>query len=163
MLTSQVKTEDLVVDFARFYILTILYEGPQHGHSILSTFRQRTGKEISPSLVYPFLNQLEKNGSVNHSLKPVGAKRKKVFELTPKGLELCKQLFKRFSALVSVAIEPSLTTCASCGCKIYEGGHKELMNGKEVIFCCIHCAESYKRELLDKTKPFQESINERQR
>lgn len=145
MSATPLSTKNLVVDFSRFYILTILYEGPQHGYSILSTFKERTGKVISPSLVYPFLRQLEKKGYVIHSLKPVGAKKKKVFELTQEGLELCRQLFKRFSALVSVAIEPNLTTCTSCGCKIYEGGYKEKLNGKEMAFCCIHCAESYKR------------------
>lgn len=144
MPTSSTKMDDLVVDFARFYILTILYEGPHHGYGILSTFKERTRKEISPSLVYPFLSQLEKKGLVKHSLKPIGAKKKKVFELTPQGMDLCRQLFKRFSTLVSVAIEPSLQTCASCGCKIYEGGHKETINGKEMVFCCVHCAESYK-------------------
>ncbi len=137
--------QDFVCDFSRFYILTVLFEGPQHGYSILSTFKERTGKEISHSLVYPFLRQLEKKGLVTHTLKPVGAKKKKVFELTTQGTELCRQLFKRFSALVSVAIESSLTTCAHCGCKIFEGSYKEVVDGKEMAFCCIHCAESYRR------------------
>ena len=143
------STEDLdeiVSDFSRFYILTILYEGEQHGYSIISKFRKRIGKEISPSLVYPFLSQLEKKGLVKHALKPVGEKKKKVFELTEKGRELCRQLFKRFSALVSVAIEPNLEVCASCGCKLYEGAYRETVKGKEMTFCCVHCAQSYKRE-----------------
>jgi DNA-binding MarR family transcriptional regulator len=97
-------------------------------------------------MVYPFLSQLEKKGLVKHLLKPVGEKKKKVFELTEKGRELCRVLFKRFSALVSVAIEPSLAVCASCGCKVYEGGHKEVINKKEMTFCCVHCAASYKIE-----------------
>jgi DNA-binding PadR family transcriptional regulator len=143
---SKGEMDEIVFDFSRFYILTILYEGPQHGYSIISKFRKRIGKEISPSLVYPFLSQLEKKGLLNHSLMPVGEKKKKVFELTEKGRELCKQLFKRFSALVSVAIEPSLEVCASCGCKVYEGGHREKIRGKEMTFCCVHCAQSYKRE-----------------
>jgi DNA-binding PadR family transcriptional regulator len=143
--------DEIVSDFSRFYILTILYEGPQHGYSIISKFRKRIGKEISPSLVYPFLNQLEKKGHVKHSLKPVGEKKKKVFELTEKGRELCKRLFKRFSTLVSVAIEPSLEVCASCGCKVYEGGYKETIKGKELTFCCVHCAQSYKKETGNKS------------
>lgn len=142
--------DEIVSDFSRFYVLTILYEGPHHGYSIISKFRKRIGKEISPSLVYPFLSQLEKKGLVKHSLKPVGEKKKKVFELTEKGKELCKRLFKRFSALVSVAIEPSLKVCANCGCKVYEGGHRETIKGKEMVFCCVHCAESYKRETRKK-------------
>jgi DNA-binding PadR family transcriptional regulator len=143
--------DEIVSDFSRFYILTILYEGPQHGYSIITKFRKRIGKEISPSLVYPFLSKLEKRDLVKHSLKPIGEKKKKVFELTEKGRELCKQLFKRFSALVSVAIEPSLEVCASCGCKVYEGGYRETIKGKEVTFCCVHCAQSYKRETARKS------------
>jgi DNA-binding PadR family transcriptional regulator len=143
---SSKEIDEIVSDFSRFYIFTILYEGPSHGYSILSKFKKRIGKEISPSLVYPFLKQLEQKGLVKHSLKPVGAKKKKVFELTKEGKELSKQLFKRFSALVSVAIEPSLEVCANCGCKVYEGGYREVINRKEMTFCCVHCAASYKHE-----------------
>ena len=146
---SKTKIEplhDLLSDFSRFYILMILYEGPAHGYSILSSFKQRLGKEISPSLVYPFLQQLEEKGLVKHSHKPVGEKEKKVFELTKEGKRLTKGLFKRFANLVSVAIEPSLNVCAHCGCKVYEGGHHEVIEGKETTFCCTHCARSYKEE-----------------
>jgi DNA-binding PadR family transcriptional regulator len=148
---SSKEMNEIVSDFSRFYILTILFEGPQHGYSIISKFRKRIGKEISPSLVYPFLKQLQKRGLVEYSLKPVGEKKRKVFELTKKGRSLCKQLFKRFSALVSVAIEPNLEVCASCGCKVYEGGHRESIDGKELTFCCVHCAASYKREVSRKS------------
>ena len=151
---ENMSTQDLgeiVSDFSRFYILTILYEGPHHGYSIITKFKKRIGKDVSPSMVYPFLSQLEKKGLVKHLLKPVGEKKKKVFELTEKGRELCRMLFKRFSALVSVAIEPSLAVCASCGCKVYEGGHREVIDGKEMNFCCVHCAQSYKRETARKS------------
>lgn len=140
------EIENIISDFSRFYILTILYEGPCHGYNIIGKFKKRVGKEISPSLVYPFLRQLERRKFVKHFTKHVGAKKRKVFELTPAGRELCKQLFKRFSALVSVAIEPSLEVCANCGCKVFEGGYKEAIDGRELTFCCVHCAQSYKRD-----------------
>jgi DNA-binding PadR family transcriptional regulator len=136
--------DDLISDFSRFYILTILYEGPVHGYSIINQFKRRVKKEISPSLVYPFLQQLEDKGLVKHSLKPTGDKIKKVFELTEEGRDLCTCLFKRFASLVSIAIEPSLSVCAHCGCKVYEGGYREVIDGKETAFCCMHCAASYK-------------------
>lgn len=136
--------DNLVSDFSRFYILTILYEGPAHGYQILSRFKKSVKKEISPSLVYPFLQQLERKGLVKHTLKPVGEKEKKVFELTKKGRELTTGLFKRFSELVAIAIEPSLYVCAHCGCKVYEGAYREVINGEELAFCCVHCARSYK-------------------
>ncbi len=140
------KIEEFISDFSRFYILTILYEGPTHGYSVISKFRKRIGKEISPSLVYPFLKQLEQKGLVNHTVKPVGEKERKVFELTAEGRELCTKLFKRFANLISIAIEPSLEVCAHCGCKVYEGGYHEVIDGKEMTFCCKHCANSYEQE-----------------
>ena len=142
----ETEVDEFISDFSRFYILTILYEGPAHGYSIISKFRKRIGKEISPSLVYPFLKQLEQKGLVKHTVKPVGEKERKIFELTEEGRELCTKLFKRFANLISIAIEPSLEVCAHCGCKVYEGGHREVIGGKETTFCCIHCANSYKQE-----------------
>jgi PadR family transcriptional regulator PadR len=136
--------DELISDFSRFYILTILYEGPAYGYSIISRFKKRVKKEVSPSLVYPFLQQLEEKGLVIHTKKPVGEKERKVFELTEPGRELCTDLFKRFAELVSIAIEPSLFICAHCGCKVYEGAYREIIDGKETAFCCIHCAHSYK-------------------
>lgn len=136
--------DELISDFSRFYILTILYEGPAHGYQILNRFKKRVKKKVSPSLVYPFLQQLEETGLVKHTIKHVGEKEKKVFELTRKGRELSAGLFKRFAELVSIAIEPSLDVCAHCGCKVYEGAHREKIDGKETAFCCVHCARSYK-------------------
>jgi DNA-binding PadR family transcriptional regulator len=136
--------DELISDFSRFYILTILYEGPAHGYQILNRFRKRVKKEVSPSLVYPFLKQIEKRGLVKHSVQPVGEKKRKIFELTQEGRELCTGLFKRFAELVSIAIEPSLHVCAHCGCKVYEGGYHEIIDGKQTTFCCMHCAKSYK-------------------
>jgi DNA-binding HxlR family transcriptional regulator len=136
--------DELISDFSRFYILTILYERPVHGYSIISQFKRRVKKEISPSLVYPFLEQLEGKGLVKHTLKPVGDKIKKVFELTEEGKELCSGLFKRFAELVSIAITPSLDVCAHCGCKVYEGAFREEIDGVEMAFCCMHCARSFK-------------------
>jgi DNA-binding PadR family transcriptional regulator len=138
--------DELISDFSRFYILTILYEGPAHGYSIISRFKKRVKKEVSPSLVYPFLQQLEEKGLVTHTKEPVGEKERKVFELTLEGRELCTGLFKRFAELVAIAIEPSLYACAHCGCKVYEGGYHEVIDGKETAFCCMHCARSYKEE-----------------
>ncbi len=137
--------DDVVSDFTRFYILTVLFEGPIHGYKIITRFRKVLGKNISPSLIYPFLQRLEKKGFITHTLDPVGEKQRKIYKLTKEGMTLCHRLFKRFATLVSTAIEPTLTTCLHCGCKVYEGGHHETINGREIVFCCIHCANSYKQ------------------
>ena len=150
--------DEFISDFSRFYILTILYEGPTHGYNIINRFKKRVKKEVSPSLVYPFLQQLEEKGLVTHIEEPVGEKERKVFELTQPGRELCTELFKRFAELVSIAIEPSLSVCAHCGCKVYEGAYRENIDEKETSFCCIHCANSYKegknlaKKVIDSSK-----------
>ena len=143
---AELDVDDLISDFARFYILTILYEGPTHGYGILRKFQSRVGKKISPGLVYPFLQRLEEKGLVGQNIEMVGEKERKVHSLTEEGTALCNRLFQRFAHLVSVAIEPSLDVCAHCGCKIYEGGHREVIDGEELVFCCVHCAGSYKEE-----------------
>ncbi|MCW4024274.1 MAG: helix-turn-helix transcriptional regulator [Candidatus Bathyarchaeota archaeon] len=142
--------DDLISDFSRFYILTILYEEPTHGYRIISQFKKRVKKEVSPSLVYPFLQQLEDKGLVTHTVKHIGEKERKIFELTNEGRELCVNLFKRFAQLVSIAIEPSLSICAHCGCKVYEGSYREVIDGKEMAFCCVHCARTYKENKIRK-------------
>jgi DNA-binding PadR family transcriptional regulator len=138
--------DEVISDFSRFYILTILYEGPTHGYSIINRFRKRLKKDVSPSLVYPFLQRLEEEGLVKHAIKPVGKKERKVYELTEAGNELCLRLFKRFADITSTAITPNLDVCAHCGCKLYESGYVESINGKTFTFCCKHCAASYKKE-----------------
>ncbi len=146
---AELDVNDLISDFSRFYILTILYEGPTHGYGILRKFQSRVGKKISPGLVYPFLQRLEEKGLVGQNIEMVGEKERKVHYLTEEGTALCNRLFLRFANLVSVAIEPSLDVCAHCGCKIYEGGHREVIDGEETVFCCSHCAASYIREMND--------------
>jgi len=140
------ELNDLISDFARFYILTILYEGPTHGYGILRKFENRVGKNISPGLVYPFLQKLEERGLIGYKIESIGQKDKKVYELTDEGRILCNRLFKRFAGIVSTAIEPSLDICAHCGCKVYEGAYTGTIDGVTMSFCCIHCAKSYKRD-----------------
>ncbi len=148
---SDIDTNEFLSDFSRFQILLLLYEGPRHGYNILSEFKKRIGKEISPSLVYPFLQRLQERELVSQTIKKIGKKEKKEYALTPQGQELCEHLFKRFATLVSAAIEPSLEVCYNCGCKIYEGGYHETISNQERSFCCKHCAASYKAEKLNAT------------
>ncbi|MBS7615128.1 helix-turn-helix transcriptional regulator [Candidatus Bathyarchaeota archaeon] len=144
---SNEKIEDTISDFSRFYILIILYESPSHGYAIIEKFRTRLGKDITPSLVYPFLRDLERRGLIRHIEKPVGKKKRKIYELTEKGNQFCKRIFKRFATIISAALEPNLLVCTNCGCKIFEGGYYEVIDGKKVAFCCSHCAASYKKGL----------------
>lgn len=139
--------ESIVSDFSRFYILMIIFEQPRHGYEIITEYTKRIGKKISAGLVYPFLQKLVDNDIITYKSEMVGKKERKIYELTETGKLFTKKLFLRFSNIVSSALEPSMNVCAHCGCKVYEGSHMEIIDGKEIVFCCIHCANHYKREL----------------
>jgi len=141
------SSDELASDMVRSSIVMLLYEKPIHGYGIMRSTKKRIGKNISPSLVYPFLHQLEQKGLVRSSLEPVGRKPKKIYELTEEGRQLATILFKRLASLVSIAIEPSLNVCAHCGAKIFEGGHMEVVGGVETMFCCVHCFHAHKNEM----------------
>jgi DNA-binding PadR family transcriptional regulator len=142
-----VTSEDFALDMIRSSIVLLLSEKPLHGYGIMKEVEDRIGRQVNPSLLYPFLKQLEKNELVRSTKKPVGQKPKNVYELTATGKELAARIYKRISSMVSSAIKPNLSICFHCGCKIYEGGYRETIRSKERIFCCVHCAQAYKNEL----------------
>jgi DNA-binding PadR family transcriptional regulator len=137
------KLDNLVSDFSRIYILTILYESPVHGYEIMSKFKERVGKNLSPGLVYPFLQLLEDREIISYETEMVGEKERKIYHLTENGLDFVNMIFKRFAGIIATTLEPSLDICAHCGCKVFEGAHLEKIEGKEMVFCCVHCANHY--------------------
>ena len=152
--------EDVALDMIRSSIVLLLSEKPLHGYGIMKEVEDRIGRPVNPSLLYPFLKQLEKNGLVRSTRKPVGMKPKKVYELTDTGMELASRIYKRIASIVSMAIEPNLSICFHCGCKIYEGGHREIIGEREKTFCCGHCAQAYKNELSPPLQPSERTTKE---
>lgn len=133
-----------ISDLSRVYILRILYEGSCHGYHIISRLRSSTRSEVTPRLVYPFLQLLRRRRLV--STKLAGKRTRKVYGLTEEGKEVCVRLFERIAVLVSTAIEPSLKVCANCGCMIRGAGYNEMIKGEMATFCCKHCAISVRQE-----------------
>ena len=146
-----VTSEDVALDMIRSSIVLLLSEKPLHGYGIMKEVEERIGRSVNPSLLYPFLKQLEKNSLVRSTKKPVGKKPKTVYELTAPGKALATRIYTRIASMVSMVIEPNLSICFHCSCKIYEGGYRESISGKERIFCCVHCAQAYKNELPSAT------------
>lgn len=149
------------LDMTRSSIILLLSEKPLHGYGIMKKVGDRIGKPVNPGLLYPFLKQLEKNKLVKSMKKPVGQKPKKVYELTTAGKELAARIYKRIASMVSMTIEPNLSVCFHCGCKIYEGGYREIIEDRETIFCCVHCAQAYKNELPKATTSAERSPKKR--
>lgn len=130
-----------MVKFCTLYLLTT---GSKHGYDLMKELEEKLGRKISASNVYPFLNILRKNRLIKFD--KIGKRDKKIYNLTPEGKKFTKQMFNKFGDLISIAIEPRISTCP-CGCKIYSGGHVEKIKGKTMKFCCSHCAKMYKSKI----------------
>ena len=105
MVHMEEKLNELVSDFSRFYLLTILYEGPTYGYSIMRKFNNRIGKKISLDLIYPFLQQLEEKKLILVKSEMIGNKEKNFYNLTEEGIAFCNRLFKRFANLFTFTID----------------------------------------------------------
>lgn len=137
------ELQEILSDFSQFYIVILLSEGPIHGYGMIRAFKARTGKTLSAGTLYPFLQDLESKGFVGKKDESTGKRPKLVYSLTRKGKNFGERLFKRFASITVSALEPSLETCASCGAKVYEGAHHEVVEGVELAFCCVHCAKAF--------------------
>ena len=134
-----------VTNMVKFCSLYLLASGPKHGYDLMKELEEKLGRKISASNVYPFLEVLIKNRLIK--VQKTGKREKKTYVLTKEGKKFTKNMFNRFGDLIDIAIEPKLTTCAHCSCKVYEGGYTEKIKGKLLKFCCMHCAGSYKKHV----------------
>jgi DNA-binding PadR family transcriptional regulator len=136
-------TEIKVTNMVKFYAVLLLCEKPMHGYELIKEIGARLECRVSPGQIYPFLGKLQKNGLI--AVKKSGKREKKVYALTRGGKAFARRMIARFGDLIGLAIEPKLTLCAHCGCKVYQGAHEEAIAGKRLRFCCRHCAASFKK------------------
>lgn len=133
-----------VQNLTKLYTLVLLKSKEKvTGYYILKKLSDDLGKTSSPTYVYDFLKNLEKEGYIKRN-KVKDSKRSKGYSLTPSGSAFTDRIFSRFDNLIDVAIQSKLKICASCGVKLYTDYHIETIHGKEMNFCCVHCAGAYK-------------------
>ncbi len=125
-----------ITNLVKLYTLLLLSKKPNHGYEIIKKVGKNIGKKVSAGETYPFLKNLKRHGLI--ATKKSGIREKKVYSLTNSGRVFVKRMLERFESLIDIAIEPKLTSCSHCGCKIYEGGYRK---GK-LVFCCQECAKS---------------------
>ena len=129
-----------VTNLVKFCTLLLLSRGESHGYELLKELEKNLGKKISASHIYPFLKTLEKNKFVEKKKKG----KRKQYKLTSKGKKFVNDFFSRSTQLIERAIEPSISSCAHCGCKVFKGGIEEKIKNKNLVFCCKYCKASYK-------------------
>jgi DNA-binding PadR family transcriptional regulator len=136
--------EDIkVTNLVKFQILFLLYQRPIHGYELMAEIEKVLGTKPSASQIYPFLSTLKDNNII--SIKQEAERDKKIYELTGNGREFVKKKLEMFGGIFTATIEKDLSTCAHCGCKVYSGGHEEVVDSEKLTFCCMHCAGTYKR------------------
>ncbi len=132
--------EPKVTNMVKFYAMLLLLEKKQHGYEMMKQIGERLEKKVSPGQMYPFLAELEKNKFVRVS--KTGGRDKTEYELTKIGKQFAHHMLERFGGLLEIAVQPHLSLCP-CGCKVFEGGITKTVRGKNLKFCCHHCAKSY--------------------
>ncbi|MFX0008745.1 MAG: PadR family transcriptional regulator [Candidatus Hermodarchaeota archaeon] len=139
-MTETIKIQNLT----RFYTLVLLKSKKSvTGYYIIKKLGSDLGKTASPTYIYDFLNKLQSEGYIKPVPTPK-SKKSKGFQLTPAGIEFIDSILNRFGNLIEATIESKLKICASCGVKLYDDFHVETVNGKEMNFCCTHCAKAFK-------------------
>ncbi len=131
-----------VTNIVKFHMLFLLYQRPVHGYELIAEIEKLVGSKPSASQIYPFLSTLKENSLI--AIKEEAERDKKVYELTEKGKKFVEKKLEMFGGIISATIEKDLSTCAHCGCKVYSGGYEEVIDGEKLIFCCMHCAGTYK-------------------
>ncbi len=137
---EEVKITNLV----KFFGLILLYQGPKHGYDLIKEIEKQIGKKPSTGQIYPFLSLLLENKLITTIEE--GDREKKIYHLTPEGRKFVEKKLEMFGGILSATVEKDLTTCAHCGCKVYSGGHEEVIGGEKLTFCCMHCAATHKGE-----------------
>ncbi|MFX1427805.1 MAG: PadR family transcriptional regulator [Promethearchaeota archaeon] len=132
-----------IQSITRFYILLLLKSKNEiTGYQILKSLEKDLGTTASPTSIYDFLKDLKSKEYIE-ALEKSESERSRGFKLTSSGMKFVDRIFTRFNNLIEGAIQSKLKICASCGVKLYEDFHTEIINGKEMNFCCSHCAKAF--------------------
>jgi len=90
-------------------LLAVLSEGPAHGYAVIESLRQRSDGlfDLPEGTIYPALHRLESQGLLRSRWSEDSARRKRIYQLTPKGqaaLSKRQDEWKQFSEAVNATV-----------------------------------------------------------
>ena len=90
-------------------LLSILAEGSAHGYAVIESLRARSEGvfDLPEGTIYPALHRLEDQGLLKSSWSEDSARRKRTYQLTPKGQQalVTRQAeWKQFSKAVNATV-----------------------------------------------------------
>jgi len=91
-------------------LLALLAKGPAHGYVLIESLRARSGDtfNLPEGTVYPALHRLEKDGLLSSNWSKEDGRRRRIYQLTPKGVEALARRqaeWRRFSQAVDATLE----------------------------------------------------------
>ena len=88
-LISEIKRR-FATKFLDILVLTIIRFHPMWGYKLIAEIKRDFGVKIGYGTMYPLLNSLENEGLIRGTLRLKGQRKRKVYEITPRGAELIK-------------------------------------------------------------------------
>jgi PadR family transcriptional regulator, regulatory protein PadR len=90
-------------------LLAILADGPAHGYAIIEALRNRSGGrfDLPEGTIYPALHRLENQGLLQSAWSEAGPRRKRIYQLTPKGQQALasrQEEWKQFSKAINATV-----------------------------------------------------------
>jgi PadR family transcriptional regulator len=90
-------------------LLAILADGPAHGYAVIESLRARSQGlfDLPEGTVYPALHRLEDQGLLQSSWLEDSLRRKRIYQLTPKGQQILasrRSEWKQFSKAIDATV-----------------------------------------------------------
>ncbi len=147
-ITDRLQESEILCDFARFMLLTLLYDEPETAHALQKKFQERFHRNISISFVYNFLNDLKQQGIVCQQVFiSTENKKRKFFVLTEEGRQLYEKTLQTFLKISRSPLRRYLVECTRCNVIIYLKESESIELVEKSDFCCVSC-EKHHLEVL---------------
>jgi len=90
-------------------LLAILAERPAHGYAVIESLRSRSDGtfDLPEGTIYPALHRLESQGLLRSTWSEDSARRKRIYQLTPKGQQTLakrQEEWKKFSKAINATV-----------------------------------------------------------
>lgn len=96
--------QDFVLGFIRIHILYHAEVKPIYGAWIMEEL-ERHGYKLTPGTLYPILHELEEKGFLRSRTQIVQGKKRKYYEITPRGSKVIEEVKPKVRELVAEVLE----------------------------------------------------------
>ena len=86
----------------KFFLMQILFKGPEHGYTLLEKMRTNTEGRCNASYgtIYPILKKLAEEGLASIKYDNIGNRKRKVYKLTARGKNAYVQALKAWEDIL---------------------------------------------------------------